>query len=151
MAKTWVVRGDCTPGCAACCRRLVMPIPTPKYVFHTEEGVRVPLPNIIGERDRAYLATRGVTFPKPYTALVPLDPPRFGADWLASETINDRIQFGHWLGHPVVRLKTTCPELDAAGHCKLHGTPQKPDVCRKYPLPGTDLPVGCTYWFEELE
>jgi hypothetical protein len=106
----------------------------------------IPLPSFFGERDYRFLQARGCRFPSRHVALVPLYLPA-----------KKPIQYGEYLGQFVATIQSRCQHLDVLGSCRLHGKidlagePLKPEVCRKYPLPGTPLPKGCGFSFEEVE
>lgn len=67
-------------------------------------------------------------------------------------------QHGYWQGkysgRDAVFYRSSCPQLDDQGMCKLYGKPERPAVCNRWPAPWDDL-VGvddvCTYRIEEAD
>ncbi len=52
---------------------------------------------------------------------------------------------------PHALLGHTCPHLTGAGACDLHGTPQKPEACKNFPMSTVDFSLipNCGYHLEE--
>lgn len=46
----------------------------------------------------------------------------------------------------VVRIEQTCSALSADGLCTLYGTPDRPEMCARWPdRPEVQAPLGCVY------
>lgn len=140
MAKRVV--GHCTPGCGACCRLLALPYVLGTPAVH-DDLARMVIGGTVDPEGRAFLRARGVAlWPLPgggTRATVPLDP--HPLPWFRRTEGGVLQTYFH----------STCPQLTEDGRCVLYGQPDRPQTCRDWPYPQTDLAVvpACTYWIIE--
>lgn len=130
------VLGSCN-SCGQCCRLIGLP-DTGEYKVDTQGGtVSVPMPDNPSEAWLKFLEARGAQIEDGWVTL----PTRPGA----REPVV-RIRYGP-RRFPVLLVKHTCPQLDDDNNCKLHGTPDFPDVCAGYPKVDDDLTIvpDCGY------
>lgn len=137
------VAGHCTVGCGACCRLLSLP-----YVVgqpQLREGrALVLLAGDVNAQAGDFLRARGVTtwaLPAGGTLVrVPIDA--HPLPWW--QRLED--------GQVQTYFQSTCPHLTVANTCGLYGQPERPETCREWPYPQTDLSVvpECTYQIADV-
>ena len=138
MAKV-VIAGDCSD-CGACCRVVAMPIRqrTARRLIRTKPTgeVTLPLAHADNKPWTYFLKTHGAEVGRLRVTFKLRDTPR-------------PVRVGSYgpQGALVAYLSVDCPEQDG-WRCKLFGTPERPEVCGKWPQPADDLHIVegvCTY------
>lgn len=126
-------------GCGLCCKTIGLP-DTGEYTINTDEGtVTVPLHDNPSDAWLKFLAARGAHVENGTISL------KFRPG--AREPVI-RIRYGP-NRVPILLVKHTCPQLDEENDasCRLHGTPEFPEVCKNYPTIYDDLSIvpDCSY------
>lgn len=128
------VGGSCS-ACGQCCRTVGLPIAGLR-VNAAARTVSTPVEGA-SEDWLAFLRARGAAIREgwatlPYRTDVPnpIVPVAYGPRGVA-----------------LALVKHVCPQLTEDNGCRLHGTPEKPAVCARYPTPLDDLSVvpDCTH------
>lgn len=120
------VTGACN-GCGRCCQVFAWPIPHAMAWLHLAGTVVLPRLVTMPETTRYYLSAHGIAL-EDRCLRVKVD-----------EQDAEPVKVGHYNGHLVAYVRSRCAQLTDDNQCRIHDTPEFPEVCRRYPTVGDDL------------
>ncbi|MDE2096752.1 MAG: YkgJ family cysteine cluster protein [Patescibacteria group bacterium] len=132
------VVGSCN-GCGACCKVLALPFNGDKITMsqewtpeRTRTFLEIPEPSGVSDDFAYYLKVHGVDR-RDGQLVVPVEMGGAGGDFPA--------RLGTYGQTPVVYIRSRCAQLNDDNTCRLHGTSEMPETCRRYPTIHDDLTV----------